>query len=138
MTPLQIRAAAVKIARDRAEGFHTGECERGHTEWDTNAFVCSNRNGCLCVEREEEAEAIADKIAAIPIDHDPVNAAAEDMAKALEGIARMAKNNLGRSGASAIWLVLPAVEDQALSVLARYRAAHPASPERTGKEQTNG
>lgn len=57
--------AAAKVAQKRAEGFHTGECDRGHVEWDTNAFVCSNRNGCLCAEREEEAEAIAIAIRAL-------------------------------------------------------------------------
>ena len=56
------REACARIADVRAEGFHTGECECGHVEWDTNAFVCSNRNGCLCQEREEEAEAIASAI----------------------------------------------------------------------------
>lgn len=49
------------IARKRAE---PTECEHGHVEWDTNAFVCTHRGDCLCIERQEEAEAIADAIAA--------------------------------------------------------------------------
>ena len=62
-----MREAAAQVAHRRADGFHTAGCECGHTEWDTNAFVCRNRGGCLCIEREEEAEAIEAAIRALPL-----------------------------------------------------------------------
>jgi imidazolonepropionase-like amidohydrolase len=54
---------AAAIAHKRIESAADG-CERGHTEWDTGAFVCSNRHGCLCAEHTEEAEAIETAITA--------------------------------------------------------------------------
>lgn len=80
----EMRAAAAKIARKRADGFHTGECDRGHTEWDTNAFVCSNRGDCLCIEREEEAEAIALAIEKLSLPLSQPDPDVEAMAKALD------------------------------------------------------
>jgi hypothetical protein len=59
------REACAKVADRRAE--IPADCEHGHTEWDTNAFVCrlETRGGdCLCAVRAEEAETIATAIRA--------------------------------------------------------------------------
>jgi hypothetical protein len=67
-----VRDAAKKSAKRKY--LHANECERGRTEWDTGAFVCSARGGCLCLEREEEAEALeAEILSLLPQPQEPTN-----------------------------------------------------------------